>query len=1008
MHNSISKKLLAGALSVMMVLSLVAPTNAQAASKYTLTNKTSVKAGVTYKYQLKGVKTSQYVKVTRNVSGETVKYNKKSVTKNTKIKGTGKTLKLYVNYGEKNKNYTGKVTVMVYNKKSNKVVKTIVEKASVKTQSNVAIKSVAVSNTTPLVGDTLKAVVSPKKAAVAAYEWKADNDVVSKATAYTVTSSDLGKKITVTVTDKLGNIKTSEATAAVTDTALEVASVEQTGATTIKAVMNKAITKDDAVTVLKGTEAQKATAVLDATDNKTITITTDDKIVTATYTVKVTPKDKAIKEASKEFKGAAQKLEGLKFGKELALASSSNFYKGYAKLSGVDQWGDEYGAPAGQMTVYASTATKVTGAQKYDATTQTVTVEKDNTSQLPFTLGEKITLTAIYKSGSTVIQQTGEVVVSNASYVADMKFGELTTTKKAYVGKRVTLERFHNGSYYLPVVAKDQYGNTLNADTLEDSLTTSLFVTPAVAQSVYAGFDKFDTLDDGTVVMYVNSKATAMPGKTVINISALGGYTTQATFEVSDNSYIDALTFEVPGSLYTGEKAELNVYGVDQYGETVDLYDLYDSVHSNATTILFDDPNGISHTTTRVTASNGNFSVEKNNKKVKFFYTPQGAADSAVTFTTQTASNKVNTQTITIGAAGAVSKVASIKAGVNKNIAPTNKTYDIESAVVFEDENGNKVDYTSSKFPTYDANAAKATAAGKWGVYSDKNCTAAVTVTEGIMSVTGANGADVTYYIGLTTDATAGIDQVKQFTLHIANPDATTYTYKSYRAEIKDGKKLLNNVGDADSATVVVYGTDKDGCEVKLTPEDETKTVAAHTADYTMTVSDGFAQAAALNVIKPAAGKAAAANAKEAETGKCTATVWDAAGKEATTVSIDYSNAPAVATSADWYSTTWYDAKHTVDADATDEVLRKNSTDAKYEVTAKGYTINDTADGAAPDERSEVSYTLAILDQYGNSINVACTYDGATKAPAAATAFAAGSHTLSVNAGSITKTVTLN
>jgi hypothetical protein len=992
----------------MMVLSLVAPTNAQAASKYTLTNKTSVKAGVTYKYQLKGVKTSQYVKVTRDVSGETVKYNKKSVTKNTKIKGTGKTLKLYVNYGEKNKNYTGKVTVKIYNKKSNKVVKTIVEKASVKTQSNVAIKSVAVSNTTPLVGDTLKAVVSPKKAAVAAYEWKADNDVVSKATAYTVTSSDLGKKITVTVTDKLGNIKTSEATAAVTDTALEVASVEQTGATTIKAVMNKAITKDDVVTVLKGTEAQKASAVLDATDNKTITITTDDKIVTATYTVKVTPKDKAIKEASKEFKGAAQKLEGLKFGKELALASSSNFYKGYAKLSGVDQWGDEYGAPAGQMTVYASTATKVTGAQKYDATTQTVTVEKDNTSQLPFTLGEKITLTAIYKSGSTVIQQTGEVVVSNASYVADMKFGELTTTKKAYVGKRVTLERFHNGSYYLPVVAKDQYGNTLNADTLEDSLTTSLFVTPAVAQSVYAGFDKFDTLDDGTVVMYVNSKATAMPGKTVINISALGGYTTQATFEVSDNSYIDALTFEVPGSLYTGEKAELNVYGVDQYGETVDLYDLYDSVHSNATTILFDDPNGISHTTTRVTASNGNFSVEKNNKKVKFFYTPQGAADSAVTFTTQTASNKVNTQTITIGAAGAVSKVASIKAGVNKNIAPTNKTYDIESAVVFEDENGNKVDYTSSKFPTYDADAATATAAGKWGVYSDKNCTTAVTVTDGIMSVTGANGADVTYYIGLTTDATAGIDQVKQFTLHIANPEETAagkFVYKSYRAEIKDGKKLLNNVEDADSATVVVYGTDKDGCEVKLTPQDGTNTVANGKADYTMTVSDGFDQATSVNVIKPAAGNASAANAKEAKTGKVTATVWDAAGKEAATASIEYSNAPAVATSAEWYSTTWYDAKHIVYADATDEVIR--ATDDQMKITANGFEIND----GTYNTRGEVGYNLGILDQYGNNIAVTSTLDGAKQTVADSPAFGAiatGSHTLSVNAGSITKTVTLN
>ncbi|SFQ51455.1 hypothetical protein SAMN02910358_02590, partial [Lachnospiraceae bacterium XBB1006] len=55
MHNSISKKLLAGALSAMMVLSLVAPTGAQAAAKYSLTQKSglsTVKADKAYTYNV--------------------------------------------------------------------------------------------------------------------------------------------------------------------------------------------------------------------------------------------------------------------------------------------------------------------------------------------------------------------------------------------------------------------------------------------------------------------------------------------------------------------------------------------------------------------------------------------------------------------------------------------------------------------------------------------------------------------------------------------------------------------------------------------------------------------------------------------------------------------------------------------------------------------------------------------------------------------------------------------
>ncbi|SFQ51510.1 hypothetical protein SAMN02910358_02596, partial [Lachnospiraceae bacterium XBB1006] len=99
MHNSISKKLLAGALSAMMVLSLVAPTGAQAAAKYSLTQKSglsTVKADKAYTYNVKGVKKTQYIKVTKTYKDVVVKKGSTTVKKATKIKGTGKTIALKV------------------------------------------------------------------------------------------------------------------------------------------------------------------------------------------------------------------------------------------------------------------------------------------------------------------------------------------------------------------------------------------------------------------------------------------------------------------------------------------------------------------------------------------------------------------------------------------------------------------------------------------------------------------------------------------------------------------------------------------------------------------------------------------------------------------------------------------------------------------------------------------------------------------------------------------------
>ncbi len=135
MHTSISKRLLAAALSVMMVLSLVAPSmSTQAASKYSLTKKvgTTATAGKVNTYYVKGVKKTQYIKVTGKASGVVVKKGTKTLKTTTKVNGTGKTITLKVTAPDKVANYTNKLTVKVYNKKTNKLVKTLAKSTKVK------------------------------------------------------------------------------------------------------------------------------------------------------------------------------------------------------------------------------------------------------------------------------------------------------------------------------------------------------------------------------------------------------------------------------------------------------------------------------------------------------------------------------------------------------------------------------------------------------------------------------------------------------------------------------------------------------------------------------------------------------------------------------------------------------------------------------------------------------------------------------------------------------------
>ena len=219
--KAFSKRVLSLTMATAMVLSLAAvpTTDANAASKYSLTKRTAAYTGKTYNYYLKGVSKSQYAKV--SVSGTakslvTVKLGSKKIKSSTKINGTGKTLTLKVKASKaSSKKYA--LTAKIYNKKTKKLVKTL--KTPTVTVYNNYIKSISGTKSL-VVGEapvTLKAVKKYSQSTVAV-TWSSSNTAVATVTADgIVTAVAAGTSV---ITAKCGNY-TKTTTITVTEPAKE-------------------------------------------------------------------------------------------------------------------------------------------------------------------------------------------------------------------------------------------------------------------------------------------------------------------------------------------------------------------------------------------------------------------------------------------------------------------------------------------------------------------------------------------------------------------------------------------------------------------------------------------------------------------------------------------------------------------------------------------------------------------------------------------------------------------
>ena len=981
MHTSLSKKLLAGLLSLVMVLSLVAPgTSAQAATKYSLTDKKSVKSGVTFKYELKGVSKGCYVKVTRNLSGEKVVYNKKELTKTTKVNGTGKTLNLYVTYGEKDENYTGKFTVKVYGKKTNKCYKTLVEEVTVKVPEKEVVASVSINNATPKVGDTLSAVTTPEEVEIASYVWYADGVAIADATGstYTVAETDLAKKISVSATDSLGNTVTSEATAAVVEadkTALTL-TAKQTGAATIEVVASEKLTNDDAITVTRGTTEQTITKAF-SEDGKTVTLTLATAITASDYVIKVVPKDTSVKEASVTVTGEKAVLTTLKFESDKLVMLDNAGTKASVVINGYDQFESRVAISGSNTTFYA------TGAVKDSYTSDTgVLVLKQQGSAYPFTVGQTVQVTAVYNNGTQVLQQVATLTVSAAAYVKTLEFGALTTSNSDLKDKRVTIDNFSDNSYYYPITATNQYDQKLTATDLTNMVNNkTLIVSPT--DTGYAYVDSFDTLKDGTVIAKVKKgTATLVPTTVPISIISVGGGSFTQNLVIEDNPYIASLDVSIP-EVYSGIKTEISVSAKDQNGDAYDFY--ADGTNIVAGDIIFGDTNTLASASSSIDATNGTFSMVKDTTKktVQFYYTCTNNGKSALTDTVavKTATPSLSSIKVTVNVAGKTAKVQGIASGVTTTIA-SGKNIKLgtgnEKNVVFLDNYGAVM---TTGLPTFNGTGTGMTA----------NDTFYYTVkVDGTLDADGTlSWSDYEYNHGAANAGTKDVNRTVTISLYKGN-GTEAELINSVDVTVKFEKSSVTyavGLNYDDLMFVDASSTDDDSVWVaKYVDGVFNKYLGA--TEFTLSDDLGLTSATGSAIDASAVG-----NLPDNTTGKDVIYVT-VDGSIVGNIILNYSNVEAVAEAA--YFVKEVGGGYTTAAD-------------KITIAATNYTFNaglfTISDGTA-------TYTLAISDQYGQDVTSGVTVklNGNKLTENVSTAntylLTGGSeNTVTISKGNVTKTV---
>lgn len=680
-NQKLAKRFLAVALSFAMVVTslFVLPTEVSAASGVTVTDYTSVKAGGTAKFAIKGLKSTQYAKVavktTNNVGTVdgtvTAKYANKKVTSSTKIAG-GKTRYIYVT----NKNCVGEtvtITVTVYNKSTNKKVDTVVEKVFVyKLTTSMSIKeadqTIKVGETFDFTGvkapsnSTQKITWTSSDTAVATVDSKGLVTGVAAGTA-TITATSGKQSASVVVTVQPGEVVIED--------------LQATAVNELTVTLNQPINAETKLLVTKGT-TKPAVAGIEYVDNKAI-ITLKTEMKAGDYTV-------TVGESSKTVTVKDQYIASIEFNSDNAVKSATATGSAIITVTAKDQYGDDFTSALGN----------VANVKAYSSN-GTATVDKNGVVTLKkasgdWTIGEIVVVT-IQDNKGTVATATVKIVQS--AVVASITLNELTAkdAKVAAATLNVSNMTKNYASYIIPIEVKDQYGNVLKADELKNSLMVT---------SSNPNVINIDTIKDdakyGTVITFKAQAATATYGTSVIVVTALGtGVNANMAITVKADAVIDTVELSTPSEdVKAGVAVELPISFVDTYGDAVDLY--YATITGKGGNTLTINGN------TTVTATNAKFDIEKDYVKKTVSITIEPTAEGPVVINVTTENHRFANLILTADAKPVPTSIYGISPYVALALAnDVNLSTTVAGAVYSADQYGDRMsngaDFSSTAAP---------------------------------------------------------------------------------------------------------------------------------------------------------------------------------------------------------------------------------------------------------------------------------------------------------------------
>ena len=505
----------------------------------------------------------------------------------------------------------------------------------------------------------------------------------------------------------------SEATAPVY-AALALLSADQTGKSVVTLTTNGPVTALDDIDVFKGTKEVEIDSI-DYEDDGAVVTLKNAIVADAEYTVTLTPADEDDEATTATFVGEKAELDEIRFLNTVLVVKDQNYKEAYAYAKGYDQFG-------GEVTLSGITVTPGVGTFKsYDNNTGKITLV-DNTANTTgaFMLIKEVPVFIQYQAGNKMISASEVLTVTTQSFVDEVEFeDEIGKDGTKRNDEKLTLSELGSGKYYVAFkTIKDQYGNELSADDLNNQKDTTkatgatLFIIPSNSGAFYTTGD-FGELN-GKTILWLKPIAggNGKPGSMPLTITGAGGKTFSKDITIEDNPYIETLTVSYP-ELYSGsaESAAFEFSAVDQYGEAVDLWDFAPSINANGE-LEFTDNNRMTTQPTKITISQGAFNTVVKDAGKKSFKVTANMTDVAsktlVVFTVTTAGMQVNTQQVTVGEMGTAAKIKSALSGGNTQLDQTtllvgkNQDINFNKFIQFEDANGNTmVRGKSEKYPYY-------------------------------------------------------------------------------------------------------------------------------------------------------------------------------------------------------------------------------------------------------------------------------------------------------------------